>query len=564
MSTESPGGPPGAGDEAEGTPPTLQTRLEAAAEPAYETSGAGDLPSLRDPVALLAHLDVSGRFHRDGPVGRLYHLGQVSLRENVPTRALHIAVDDNRLAAHVDGVSPLRPSDRGAAGYSATRALAHNLVGMSEDAMWLVRGRQGDHDCALDCEWIAGEPDEHAEEAGLLDPRESVWSVQLEARFRSTIDEARLRRAMAIALGRRDLTRDPLEVVVCADDDALQVARSRLHTMAIAVNDRPPLHAYLARHPSGDVLMLTLNHAACDGFGALSVLRAIGAAYAGERYRALDFLATDDLPVRPSAIKVPPLPKRLRKRAVERVRDALTRPAELAADEPDEDAGVGFHTFALSAAETHGLSVADRDAGVTCAVVAALHLAVADWNAEHDQPGRQIGVLIASDLRPEDWPEETIGNFSLNARVSTGRRNRVTPAAALREMTAQIKRTERLRTGTALIVALRRNGLLGLWAKQSLVVLRPLTTNHTVDAAMLCDLGVVDAQSWFGEDAGEIAQLWFSVPSRSPLSVSIGAVTVAGRLNLTLRYPRCLFSPDAARRFAECYAQHLRTLAAQA
>ena len=126
-----------------------------------------------------------------------------------------------------------------------------------------------------------------------------------------------------------------------------------------------------------------------------------------------------------------------------------------------------------------------------------------------------------------------------------------------------MERSERERTGTALIAALHRNGMLGLWAKQSTVVLRPLTTNHTVDAALLCDLGAVDGEPWFGEEAGEFAKLWFSVPSRSPLSVSIGAVTVGGRLCLTLRYPRCLFSPAAARRFADRYAARLRALAAE-
>ena len=541
--------------------PTLQTRLEDADDAEVAAAAAADLPSLSDPVALLAHLDASGRFHRDGRAGRIYHRGQISLRETVPTDSLHVVVDGNFVGAHVDAVSPLRPPERGTAGYSVVRAGAHNLAGMAEDAIALVRGRKGDHESRLECEWVPGEPPPTREQLDLLDPRESAWSVQLEARFGVSLDEDRLRAALGAAVGGARAERAALEVADCAGDEALDAARSRLHTMAIDAADSPPLHAVLARDRGGDVLMLTLNHAACDGFGALRVLRAIGAAYAGDRdLGALEFLACADLPVRPAAAYVPPLPERARKRAVERARDALTRPAELAADEPQSDSGVGFERVALTAAETRRLASADPAAGATNALVAALHLAIGAWNAEHDEPCHQIGVLVAADLRPQDWDEDTIGNFSLNARVATARRNRSGAAAALWAIAAQMQRSERERTGTALIAGLRRNGLLGLWAKQSTVVLRPLTTNHTVDAALLCDLGTVEDEPWFGDDAGEIAELWFSVPSRSPLSVSVGAVAVGGRLNITLRYPRCLFGAAAARRFAQRYAERLRAL----
>jgi NRPS condensation-like uncharacterized protein len=551
----------GAAQRADG-PATLQEGLEDARD-AVTARAPGDLPPLRDPVALLAHLDVSGRFHRDGRAGRLYHRGMVSLRENQPVDSLHVVVDDNRLAAHVDAVSPLGEREQGAPRYSLRRAILHNVVGASQDALWLLRGRQGDHDCVLECEWAPDAAAQTREQAGLLDPRESAWSVQLEARVGGRLDEVRLRAALCAVAGLGGGERDVLELAACRDADALQAVRSRLYALAIAAADRPPLYAVLARQADGDVLMLNLNHAACDGFGALRVLRAIARAYAGDDDDgALDFLAAADLPVRPAARQAP-LHQRLRKRAVERLRDALSQPAELAADEPGEDPGVGFRTFVLTAAETRRLHAVDPSRAGTNALVAALHLTIAGWNRDHDAPGRRIGVLIAANLRPRAWPQETIGNFSLNERVLTTRRDRASARAALKAVGAQVQRTERARTCDALIDALRRNGLLGLWAKQSIVVLRPLTTNHVVDAAMLCDLGAVDGAAWFGEDAGEISELWFSTPSRSPLSVSVGAVTVAGRLHLTLRYPRCLFSAGAARRFAESYVEHLRSVGAR-
>ena len=36
------------------------------------------------------------RFHRDSGIGRLFHPGRLSLRENVPSNSLHVVVEDNR------------------------------------------------------------------------------------------------------------------------------------------------------------------------------------------------------------------------------------------------------------------------------------------------------------------------------------------------------------------------------------------------------------------------------------------------------------------------------------
>ena len=111
---------------------TLQSQLEDAADGAsdgVEAPARAPRPTIGDPVALLRHLDVSGQFHRDGRVGRIYHRGQVSLRENVPTDSLHISVDGNRVSAHIDAVSPLTADSSGRSRYSATRTVAHNLAG---------------------------------------------------------------------------------------------------------------------------------------------------------------------------------------------------------------------------------------------------------------------------------------------------------------------------------------------------------------------------------------------------------------------------------------------------
>ncbi len=556
---------PSAADDGGDDPATLQSRLEAS-EPDDDASDADaevvagtepdDAPSIADPVALLHHLDVSGRFHRDSWIGRLYHRGMVSLRENVATESLHISVDDNRVAAHVDEVAPIAIESDGRSRYSIRRAALHNVAGMAQDLVTILRGRRGDHRCELDCEW---QSDGAVQKLRLLDPRTSAWTVQLELRVSGSLEEDRLRRALAATLG-PGARRDCLEVVECDDDGALGEARSRLHSIGVPLDGHPPLHAYLARHPKGDVLMLNLNHGATDGFGAAHVLGRIARAYAGEPVAPLLFLAGVDLPVRP-AIEHSAIALRAYRAVRDRVHDGLTQPASVAADGAGDVAERGFVFVELSAEDSSALVDAQRDLTHTGLLIAALHLAVAEWNRRHGRSSRLIGVLSPTNLRPKDWDEDTIGNFSVSTRLTTSRRARRSVASTLRTITAQTARNKETRTGIALIAALRRTHLLPLWAKQSSTVLRPATSSHRVDAAIACSLGVIDDRTSFGADAGDAVELWFSTPTKSPTSVCVGAAILDGRLQLTLRYPFRLFSADAARRFADCYADHLRAVA---
>ena len=541
---------------------TLQTQLEAD-EDATRADGVAVGPAtVADPAALLAHLDASGHFHRDSRAGRIYHPGMVSLRENVPTDSLHVSVDDNRLKAHVDHASPLAVTETGTSRYSVPRALVHNLAGMANDAISIVRGRQGDHACKLDCEWVSEEAGATARVVPLLDPKTSAWGVQLDVRVGGTLDEARLRAALDAIVGVDGAGAACLTTVDCADDAALDAARRELHTTGPPLTVLPPFAVLLAHHPKGDVLLLNLNHAAVDGFGALRLLERLARAYAGgaEGAAALDFLACADLPVQPAP---PPSSRavRLGRKAVERVRDALSKPPCVAPDGGDDAPGYGFHLVAPPGHARRD-TTAGGDGPTRDALVATLHLTIDRWNNEHGMEGRRIGVLVPVDLRPADLPDHVVANLSVNTRLSTTLRERATPASALRAITWHSERDEGTRTGISLIAALARAGMLSLWAKQSSIVLQPLIDNHRADAAMLCDLGAIPAAPSFGDDAGEVRELWFSPPSRSPRCLCVGAATLEGRLHLTFRYPRGQFGPDAVRRFADMYLGELERLSA--
>jgi NRPS condensation-like uncharacterized protein len=546
---------PGGDDERE----SLQSLLAAAHE-APAGPGRSD-PPITDPVALLRDLETSGRFHRDTGFGRVYHPGSISLRENRPNDSLHIVVTDDRIAAHVDRVSPLgiRPQRR--TRYSLRRAAAHNLVGAAQDLVALLRGRQGDHRSELDCEWVwepsRGVPDP----ADLLDPRASAWSVHFEAQVAGSLDVTRLRAALAETLSSHPMEFDPLRVVECTDDIGLDKVRSELQSEPMTAMEWPPLRARLVHHPDGDILMLNVNHAASDGASGLRILHAIAAAYAGDvgRDPPLDFPTVRNLPVRPASAPVSTLHGRYRV-LVERLRDQLARPARLAPVEPGDQPGYGFHLVKLSAVDTRLVVNPDRPGTSRNILLAGLHLAIGEWNLAHGTPGRRVGVLIPTNLRPQEWRHERVGNFSVTARVSTSRRHRAGPASALEAVTTQTTRNKRSRTGVALLEALDRTGLLPLWAKQSQVVIQPLTGNRLVDTAMLANLGRLDEPPSFGPAAGETGDVWFSVPARVPQCLCIGAVTVSGELHLVIRYPHRLFSPDAASRFGDCLVAQILTV----
>jgi NRPS condensation-like uncharacterized protein len=247
------------------------------------------------------------------------------------------------------------------------------------------------------------------------------------------------------------------------------------------------------------------------------------------------------------------------------VRDLLARPARLAPDGASDEAGYGFHLVSLSAEDSRGIVAAHDHQNSRNVLMAALHLAIGEWNLQHGCPGRRVGVLAPVNLRPRDWQatDGRVANLSVTARVSTNRRHRAGPATALRSISAQTSRNKGTRTGIALIAALERTGLLALWAKQSVVVLQPLTRNRDLDSALLANIGWLDEPPCFGPEAGETTEVWFSAPARAPLSLCIGVVAVDGRPRLTLRYPHRLFGADAARRFADCYVAQLGAVAAE-
>lgn len=418
----------------------------------------------------------------------------------------------------------------------------------------------------------------------LLETEASPWSIQLEVRVSGTLDEARLRAALYHALRIHPMARarkrasrpvlqrnlweippgadvDPVRVVDCSDDAALAETRARLQSLAVPLAESPPLRLCLVHHPEGDVVMLNANHAAMDAFGAMRLLHSVARAYSG-RHDPLP--EPDSLRARHlvAALASADLPTRIRRclAVAEKLRDLVVPPARLAAEGASGEPGYGFHQVSLTASQTNALIGLDHAGTVNDVLLVALHLAIAGWNADHGERCRRIGVLVPANLRPHEWRYDVVGNFSLPARVSTDRSSRRSSRAALRALSSQTERLKKAGMGTALVGVLDRSARLPLWAKQAMVTLMTITGNRLVDTAMLSNMGQLGEPPSFGPEAGSTVDVWFSPPGRMPLGLTIGALTMAGRLHLTFRYRHRLFDAKAAALFADRYLAELEGL----
>lgn len=534
-------------------------------------------------------------------------------------------MDSGRILAHVDRYSPVRFTTDGRARYSFWRIAVHNVAGMATDVLSLPRRQHSAHRCPtagdnvevdadLLAEFLDGGPEDW-DTAGvaldrlhrellpgadgklrrvsfnlvdeviqLLDTPAEPWSIQLEIRVAGHLDERRLRAALDAALRRHPIARarkaashrawnrnywetsgdldvDPLQVDRDADEAGLASIREQLFGLSVPLSQSPPLRVRLVRQRQGDTLMVNLHHAATDGIGGLRLLRSIARAYTGDSdpLPETNFLAARDLMGRHAAADA--LTRARRYLAlVERLRELIAPPARLAAHQGREDPGYGFHHVRLGVEETQDLAGFDHAGSLNDLLVAALHLAIASWNEQRRAPGRRITVLVPSNLRPADQADEMVGNFSLPARISTTPRRRTSAAVTLAAVTAQTSRKQRSGMGTSLLELLSWSWLLPLWVKRALV---NAFDQRFTDTAVLSNLGRMEDPPSFGDDGGAATAVWFSAPARMPLGLSVGAVTVSGRLHLSFRYRHPQFGPEAARRFAECYLTQLRRVVAE-
>jgi NRPS condensation-like uncharacterized protein len=185
-------------------------------------------------------------------------------------------------------------------------------------------------------------------------------------------------------------------------------------------------------------------------------------------------------------------------------------------------------------------------------LLGALAVTVRRWNEEHGESTGAVYLMMPINLRPPEWKFDVVGNFASYVSVRIAGGDHGTLEAAIE---SAAKSTRQIKEGgiAGLIVELfDPSTLLPTGLKRQMQNLIPLTGNIVVDTAVLSNLGRIDEVPHLGE-AGAVREVWFSPPGRMPLGASLGAVTLDGRLFMTLRYRHALFDRDAASRFLADY-----------
>jgi NRPS condensation-like uncharacterized protein len=409
-----------------------------------------------------------------------------------------------------------------------------------------------------------------------LDRRPEPWTVHYEVRVRQQLETERLADAIAAAAGRHPLararlaswrfqdcsydweiadalTRIPLTVVVCGDEQALAKERDRLFTTSPSLEEAPPFTLVLARGPDWDSVLLNLNHSAGDGVSAARLMLSILRYYAGQEdpVPPLDPLAVHD--VRRFSAATSPEEKRARRRALARgAWRPFVRTARVARDGDDDRPAYGFELLSLSAEESRAV-FARRPPATTIndVLLAALAVTIARWNAAHARSARLLALTMPVNLRPSEWRLEVVGNLASWVTVWILPQPGEALSSVIERIGARTRAIKSEGTGGMAVDLLEGPAKLPIATKRWLQDLIPLTGNVVVDTASLSNLGRLDAlPSVFGGATVEVA---FSPPGRMPLGVTLGVVTLEDRVHLTVRYRHAQFGPEAARRFTMLY-----------
>jgi NRPS condensation-like uncharacterized protein len=195
-------------------------------------------------------------------------------------------------------------------------------------------------------------------------------------------------------------------------------------------------------------------------------------------------------------------------------------------------------------------------------LVAALTLAIDRWNTAHGQASGQISVTIPINGRTPSQRWQGDGNLSWLMRVITTPARRASPARLLASVAAQTRAArDRGRTGGTDAVS---RLLATAWApvpvkRQTARLIRGLAAPVLTDTSLVSNLGVLPEPPTF--DGSGTESLWLAPPCPMPRGLAVGAVSVAGRLYLSVRYRLALMDQAAAEDFTACFRAALAELA---
>jgi NRPS condensation-like uncharacterized protein len=416
-------------------------------------------------------------------------------------------------------------------------------------------------------------------------------TVHIEIRVPGALDRSRLARAAGAALagqpramarrapggwwrrgyawevpGRPDT--DPLSAAAWSDEAELGRLRARFLSVTPPLDSSPPLRILLASGPGEDRIILSAHHAALDGLSCLELLRSIAGHY-GDVPAPAPAPAAGEPPASagtplavtrvPGAVAPPAVSGSDPARAVGL--SVLPKPAARIAadrhDDPERDrAGYGF--VLVPGRGVTDIRQAARESHVTVndVLIAALIAAISRWNAGHGRPAGRIRITMPVNARRDDQDGAT-GNLSRLTTVTAMAAGGQDPGALVASVAEQT-RSAKVHVGPQVDPVSR--ALAMAWCpppvKRRLLRLALRTAGPLLcDTSLVSNLGIVaDPPRFAGLPATD---MWFSTSAHMPRGLSVGVVTVGGKLHLCFRYRRALFSEAAAVRFADAYTAAL-------
>jgi NRPS condensation-like uncharacterized protein len=422
--------------------------------------------------------------------------------------------------------------------------------------------------------WVSG----HLEEAALRRATEAALAEQR----RALVRRARggwWRRSYAWEVPRRpDL--DPLSATTWSDERELAQRRMQFLAASPPLDSSPPVRLLLAAGPGEDCLILNAHHAALDGISCLELLLGVARHYQGAADPAAGSAALGADPAAlgadPAALAaaVPALARHSTGPVGSRpdgpgrparARSLLPRPAariaaELASDPgrgPADRSGYGFRLITCERVPRAPRTGTGPHATVNDLLIAALMVAIGRWNASHGRSPDQIRITMPVNARAPGQ-DGAAGNLS---RLTAVTARPPAQGGDLRPLIANVAaQTLAAKNRPGPQVEPLSQALAAAWCpaavKHRLLRLALRTAGPLIcDSSLVSNLGIVADPPRFGP--APATHLWFSTSAHMPRGLSVGAITLGGKLHLCLRYRHALFSEPAAARFADAYAAAL-------
>lgn len=422
-----------------------------------------------------------------------------------------------------------------------------------------------------------------------LESAEEPFGLQLDVRFSGKLDELKMEAAAEAAMQSHPMAsvrqravlsgdqhyewetvdrpdEDPVLVVICADDEAVDTVRNDFYSRRLMLESAPPFRILIAANPEGDWLFLKISHAATDAAGAYRFLLSLLRHYADvndAQPQDMDIIGARHLS---RSLGAKSITERLKRAStlLEYLVGSVQLPTRVATHFGENKAGVAFIAHTFNATETERLGKLRFGRATINDVLAALvNLTIEQWNTSRNESSNRITLMNAMNFRPITWRQEGMGNFSLWVNVATSDTDRRSYEKTLEVITEQTRKFKSDEAGGILVDLLEMVQILPPPLRKALKGLMPLTGNFVVDTAVLNNLGRVSDLPDPAGKAGKITTLHFSPPTHMPMGVAIGAVTFRGELTVTFRYRRAQFDKHAAEAFKEVFLQLVRDLLAE-